>query len=156
MDGSVFYAVIEALGFLVLGHQGDQHPDALPLAFGAQRVQQGLGDPVVPFAFQHADPIQIGAEAGRVASAADHRRVNSADHALVPQRNVRNRRVEARVLKAALQLLGVGFIRLPEIGIRLLPPDLPLKGKDLFHVLAFHFSDFKHVFWFPLCFTVAL
>ena len=144
MNGRVFNVFIEAAGFTVICHQRYQHADALSFTFRSQRFQQRLGDLAVMFAFKDAYPVEIRAEKGGVASAADERGVNPADDLTVLYGDKGHGGIEARIVKAHFQLPCVCLVRLPKIGIRLLPSQFYFKIYDLLNVTFFKSFYFKY------------
>ena len=133
----IFHILIKALCLLVICHQGNQQARALLPAFRSQRLQQRLSHFMVSLVFQNADPIQICAEAGGVAPAADQRSVDPADHLPVFQRKQGYGRTEPGVVKALFQPFFIRLIRLPVIRVRLLSSQL-FYLKTLGQQLAIH------------------
>ena len=124
MDGCALHALIKPLRFIVARHERDDKPRAALLP---QRREQRLRHFVVPLAFQNADPVEIRTDAIGIDPAGDERSVDPPDHRFAPPGEEGEGRIEPGIGEALFKLRGVGIIRLPEIGARLLPPQFPFK-----------------------------
>lgn len=137
VNGSPFHAPVKALCLRIACHQGDQCIRSLFPALFSDRIQKTLCRFIVPFTFKDTDPVQISAAAGSVAPAADQTGIRPADHPVTFQCNKGNGRIEPGILKTLLRFFCICFVRLPEIGVRLLSPEFPLKCNDLFNIRFF-------------------
>ena len=137
---------VKAPSLFILCHESDQDDCSLRSAFLSDSLQQSLGRLMVPFAFQHADPVQICAAAGCISPAADQRSIGPADHPAFFQCDKGDGRIEPWIRKTQLQMSGIRFVRLPVIGIRFLLSEFLLEGNDFFNICFLKLSDFHHIF----------